>query len=122
MSFCCTTDAPVGTLESTGCQGGYEPAFANRRCLIPDDRRVPEQSPNGARIGSETEWSPTVGHQDNACRLPYWLQAKVVIDPSVRHAETGDELVTIGLASGSTSKLVGLQVQRHGVEYGRKAG
>src|SRR5829696_3598537 len=61
MSFRCTTNAPIGTLESTGCQGGYEPPFANCRCLIPDDRRVPEQSPDGARIRSETEWSPTVG-------------------------------------------------------------
>src|SRR5215216_849406 len=121
MSFCCTTDAPIGTLESTGCQGGYEPAFSNRRCLIPDDRRVPKHSPDRARVRSETEWSPTVGDQDNFCRLPYRLQAKVVIDPSVCQAKAGDELITIGLASGSASELVRLQVQRHGVEYGREA-
>src|SRR5215217_6499174 len=101
----CTAYAPIGTLESTGCQGGYEPPFANCRCLIPDNRRVPKQSPDGARVRSETEWSPTVGHQDNVCRLPDRFQAKVVIDPTVRQAKAGDELVTIGLASGSTSKL-----------------
>src|SRR5215203_4163817 len=99
MSFRCTTYAPIGTLVPLGCQRGYEPPFSNRRSLLPDDRRVPEQSPNGARIRFKSEWRPPVGRQDNFCRLPYRFQAKVVIETTIRHAETGDEFIAIGLAS-----------------------